>query len=50
MESAMAKRIEKAAINCAAPSQNHMGGISETSAIDAITAILNPISYPNYST
>jgi hypothetical protein len=45
MESAMAKRIEKAAIKCGALSPNHMGGISQTSAIDAIIAILNPISY-----
>jgi hypothetical protein len=44
MESAMAKRIENAAIRCGALSPNHMGGISQTSAIDAVIGILNHIS------
>jgi hypothetical protein len=44
MESAMAKRIERVAIRCGALSPNHMGGISQTSAIDAVIAVLNPIS------
>jgi hypothetical protein len=41
MESAMAKRIEKATTRCGALSPNHIGGISD---FDAVIAILNPIS------
>jgi hypothetical protein len=44
MEAILAKQIEKDALLCGALSPYHMGGIKQTSAIDAVIAILNPIS------
>jgi hypothetical protein len=44
MEAILAKKIEKDALLCGALSLYHMGGIKQTSAIDAVIAILNPIS------
>jgi hypothetical protein len=44
MEAILAKQIEKDALLCGALSPHHMGGIKQTSAIDAVIAILNPIS------
>jgi hypothetical protein len=37
-------QIEKDALLCGALSPYHIGGIQQTSAIDAVIAILNPIS------
>jgi hypothetical protein len=44
MEAILAKQIEKDALLCGALSPHHVGGIKQTSAIDAVIAILNPIS------
>jgi hypothetical protein len=50
MEATLAKQIEKDALICGAFSPNHMGGLSQTSAIDAVIETLNPISDSLYST
>jgi hypothetical protein len=44
MEAILAKQIEKDALLCGALSPHHTGGIKQTSAIDAVIAILNSIS------
>jgi hypothetical protein len=44
MEAILAKQIEKDALLCGALYPYHMGGIRQTPAIDAVIAILNPIS------
>jgi hypothetical protein len=50
MEATLEKQIEKDALICGALSPNHMGGISQTSAIDAFIATLNLISDSFYPT
>jgi hypothetical protein len=44
MEAILVNQIEKDTLLCGALSPYHMGGIKQTSAIDAVIAILNPIS------
>jgi hypothetical protein len=50
MEATFAKKIEEDALIWGALSPIHMGGISQTSGIDAVIAILNPISNSLHST